>query len=121
MTSTTRKGFLAEPGRIDLSYGANFEHFVLTMDPDALSKTLAGLVGMPISAPLKLDMSDYEARPETPGARSLVGLLAADLENELSTLSPLLNLSRRYWWRFCAATATITAGSSKANLLMQAP
>jgi AraC-like DNA-binding protein len=90
MTSTTRKGFLAEPGRIDLSYGANFEHFVLTMDPDALSKTLACLIGMPISAPLKLDMSDYEARPETPGARSLVELLAAELENEVSLLSPLV-------------------------------
>ena len=39
MASSPRKGMLAAPGCISLSYGPNFEHVSIFIDPDALSKT----------------------------------------------------------------------------------
>ena len=41
MTSSPRKGMLAEPGCIDLAYGPNFEHSSIFIEPDVLSNTLS--------------------------------------------------------------------------------
>jgi hypothetical protein len=45
MMSSARKGLLAEPGQLTLSYSAEFEHFAAFLDPAALSGALTALVG----------------------------------------------------------------------------
>jgi AraC-like DNA-binding protein len=90
MASSPRKGMLAEPGCIGLSYGPNFEHVSIFIDPDALSKTLAALVGMPPTGQLKLNMDDYGSRPEARMMRRLVNLLMAELDDEDLFPAPLV-------------------------------
>jgi AraC-like DNA-binding protein len=90
MTSSPRKGMLAEPGCIDLSYGPNFEHVSIFIDPDALAKTLTGLVAISPARRLKLDMSDYGSRPEARAVRRLVNLLMMELAVEDSFPPPLV-------------------------------
>jgi AraC-like DNA-binding protein len=90
MTSTSRKGILAEPGALRLSFGPDYEHDAIFLDPDALAKTLSGLVGAPQSDQLKLDFSDYQARPEAPAMRRLVKLLTTELYDAESPPSDLV-------------------------------
>jgi AraC-like DNA-binding protein len=90
MTSTTRKGLLAEPGELRLSYGAEFEHLAVFLDPSALSGTLAALIGAPTSAKLELDFSTYDALPEARVLRRLISLLTVELNADGATASPIV-------------------------------
>src|SRR5271165_6565710 len=85
-----RKGAVGAPGPLALSYGADFELLAVFMKPDALSDTLAGLIGAPLGKKLELDKSNYDWRPEPRMIRSLVGLMIAELDREEGDVSPLV-------------------------------
>ena len=87
MTSSPRKGMLAEPGCIDLAYGPNFEHSSIFIEPDVLSNTLAALLGRPADR-LRLDFRDYGSLPEALMVRRLVNLLMAELDAKDSAAAP---------------------------------
>ncbi len=85
-----RKGAIGAPGPVALSYQEDFEVFAVFMKPDALSNTLAGLIGAPLGKKLELDRSNYDWRPEPRMIRSLVGLTLAELDREEGDVSPLV-------------------------------
>src|SRR5271166_444556 len=85
-----RKGAVGAPGPVALSYEADFEVFAVFMKPDALSDTLAGLIGAPLGKKLELDKSNYDWRPEPRAIRSLVSLMIAELDREEGDVSPLV-------------------------------
>jgi AraC-like DNA-binding protein len=85
-----RKGAVGAPGALSLSYGPGFELFAVFMRPDALSDTLSGLIGAPLSGKLEMDKSNYDWRPEPCMIRSLVGPMIAELDREDSEVSPLV-------------------------------
>ena len=63
-----RKGAIGAPGPVALSYQEDFEVFALFMKPDALSDTLAGLIGVPLGKKNALisnsiDMDPIRRRP----------------------------------------------------------
>jgi len=60
------------------------------MDPEALLKAISTLVGAPAVCRLKLDLSNFGARPEARLSRGLVKLLVEELDAEDSTPSPLV-------------------------------
>ena len=64
------KGAVGGPGALSLSYGRGFELFSIFMSSRALSNTLSGLIGVPLSGELRLDKSNYDSRPEPPTVRS---------------------------------------------------
>ena len=90
MTSSPTKGALVEPGKVAFSPAQNFEHLVTLIDPKALFKTIAALVGTPAVGELKMDFSDFRVRPEPRLLRSLVKLLAAELDTNNSPPSALV-------------------------------
>jgi hypothetical protein len=90
MTSSPGNGTLAEPGEISFSAGPEFEHVVVLMDPDVLSRTFATLVGMPSARGLKLDSSSFGPRPQARLSRGLVKLLVQELDVQETTPSPLV-------------------------------
>ncbi len=85
-----RRGAIGAPGPLALSYQADFELFAVFMKPDALSDTLAGLIGAPLGKKLELDKSNYEWRPEPRMIRALVGAMVAELDREEPDVSPLV-------------------------------
>ena len=85
-----RKGAIGAPGPLALSYEADFEVFAVFMKPDALSDTLAGLIGAPLGKKLELDTSNYEWRPEPRMIRALVSSMVAELDREEPDVSPLV-------------------------------
>jgi AraC-like DNA-binding protein len=91
MTSTPGKGMLAEPGELNLSYGPDFEHVSIFMEPGALSGTLAGLIGAPADHELKLDRSGDDLRSDARLSRRLIKLLVEEFADEASGVSPLLS------------------------------
>jgi len=85
-----RKGAMGAPGPLALSYQADFELHAVFMKPDALSDTLAGLIGAPLGKKLELDKSNYEWRPEPRMIRALVGAMVTELDREEPDVSPLV-------------------------------
>src|SRR5271170_4971359 len=85
-----RKGAVGAPGVLALSYQADLEIFAVFMKPDALSNTLAGLIGAPLGKKLELDKSNYDWRPEPRMIRSIVSLTIAELDREEGDVSPLV-------------------------------
>src|SRR5271157_4583630 len=85
-----RKGAVGAPGPVALSYQEDFEVFAVFMKPDALSDTLAGLIGAPLGKKLELDTSNYEWRPEPRMIRALVSSMVAELDREEPDVSPLV-------------------------------
>ena len=47
ISDSPRKGAIAVPGPLTLSYDADFEVFAVFMKPDAVSDALSGLIGGP--------------------------------------------------------------------------
>lgn len=90
MSSSSSKGALVEPGAVAFSPGANFEHLVILIDPKALFKTIAALAGTPAVGQLKMDFSDFRAKPEPRLLRSLVKLLVEELDADNSLPSSLV-------------------------------
>jgi AraC-like DNA-binding protein len=85
-----RKGSVGAPGILALTYPAEFEVVSVFMKPDALSNTLAGLIGAPLGKKLELDKSNYDWRPEPPMIRGLAGFMIAELDREQGDVSPLV-------------------------------
>jgi AraC-like DNA-binding protein len=85
-----RKGALGAPGPLSLSYAEDFEALAVFMKPDALSDTLSGLIGTPLSNRLELDKSNYDWRPEAPMIRALVGPMISELDRDDTNVSPLV-------------------------------
>jgi AraC-like DNA-binding protein len=90
MTDTPSKGALGGPGTASLSYGPDFELFAVFMRPNALSDTLSGLIGSPLSSRLELAKSNYDWRPEPRMIRGLVGPMIAELDREDPDVSSLV-------------------------------
>ncbi len=90
ITDSPRKGAIGAPGPLALSYESDFELFAVFMKPDALSNTLAGLIGAPLGKKLELDKSNYDWRPEPRMIRALVGPMVAELDREEPDVSPIV-------------------------------
>src|SRR5271166_6393206 len=90
IAATPDRGPIFETGALDLSCSADFEQIVAFIDPKALSGVLAGLIGAPLVRPLTLVRTDSRPQSEAPGVRRLVRVLTDELEDEASTISPLV-------------------------------
>ena len=90
MMSSASKGALAEPGAISFAPAPIYEDLVTSIDPEALLKTLSTLVGAPAVRRLRLELSNFETRPEARLSRGLVKLLVEELDADHSTPSPVV-------------------------------
>jgi AraC-like DNA-binding protein len=90
MQSSSGHGSVTEPGEMTLSFGPSFEHTCAFLDPNAVTQTLAGLVGAPPSGELRLDSSEPEKRSPTALSFRLLTTLIAELDPEEATPSSLV-------------------------------
>jgi AraC-like DNA-binding protein len=90
MTSSPSKGALVEPGAVAFSPAPKFEHLVTLIDSEALLKALTALAGTAAVRQVKLDRSNFVARPEARLSRGLVKLLVEELDAEDSSPSPVV-------------------------------
>jgi AraC-like DNA-binding protein len=90
ISESPAKGAVSGPGSLNLSFGPNFEVFAFFIRPESLSDTLSALVGAPVSAPLRLDKSNYAGAPETRALREIARMMIAAADVEGLEPSPLL-------------------------------
>jgi AraC-like DNA-binding protein len=83
-------GTIAEPGEVSFSTRAEFEHLVVLLNPEALNRTLAAVIGTPISRRLRLDLLKSSSPPKTRLFRGLVKLLMDELDAVDEVPSPLV-------------------------------
>lgn len=84
------RGVVSGPGAdMAIKYSSDFEHLILTIKPNALTRKLSGLIGRPVDASFRI-LTSTSPRPEMAGAQQrLVEFAAREMGHDM-TLPPLV-------------------------------
>ncbi|MBX3581984.1 MAG: AraC family transcriptional regulator [Rhizobiaceae bacterium] len=81
-------GLVGGPGaKVSLKYSDDFQHFVLTIKPQAVIRKLGALIGYPADKQLQMD---FEVVPHAPELRRLVQFVVRELDEGAGSLPPLV-------------------------------
>ncbi len=81
---------LTSAGRVtELSYGEDFENLFVRVNSEALERKLAALLGSPVRRRLEFEFDEFSGQQMLFGLQRLVELLAHQLNDQDSLLSPL--------------------------------